>query len=42
MGLLTAAYAVLALVGSAVVFGSTYASYRDTLAPEVTVPETPA
>ena len=42
MGLLAAAYAALALVGSAVVFGSTYASYRDTLAPEATVPETPS
>jgi uncharacterized membrane protein len=35
MGVLSAAYAALAIVGSAVVFGSTYASYRDTLAPQV-------
>ena len=41
MSLLSAAYAALAIVGSAVVFGSTYASYRDTLAPEVPGSETP-
>ena len=42
MGALSAAYAALAIVGSAVVFGSTYASYRDTLAPEVAESETRA
>ena len=41
MSLLSAAYAALAIVGSAVVFGSTYASYRDTLAPEVPGSATP-
>ncbi len=42
MGLLSAAYVALAIVGSAVVFGSTYASYRDTLAPEAVGSETRA
>ena len=42
MGVLSAVYAALAIVGSAVVFGSTYASYRDTLAPETPESETRA
>jgi len=42
MILLGVAYVALAMVGSAVVFGSTYASYRDTLAHEVAGSETPA